>query len=116
MTKQITVLIRHSPFNTIRASEALRVAVGYTLAPNRVTALLMGYGVAGGASALRPDRIGRPETAKHIEALKALGHRVVADRSAHEALGDFPLYPEVELLDRAEVLKLLEESDVVVPY
>ncbi len=116
MTKQVIVLVRHSPFNTIRASEALRVAVGYTLAPNRVTVLLVGYGVAAGGSDLRPDRIGRPETVKHIEALKALGHRVVADRSAHEALGELPLSPEVELLDRAGVLKLLEQSDVVVAY
>lgn len=116
MMRRITVLVRHLPLNTVRASEALRVAVGYTLAPHRVTALLLEYGVFAGAATLKPERVGRPEVAKHIEALRALGHRVVAHRPSHEALGGFPLHPAVELLDRKEVLKLLEESDVVVPY
>ncbi|MFQ5802415.1 MAG: DsrE family protein [Candidatus Methylomirabilales bacterium] len=114
--KRVTVLIRHLPLNTIRASEALRVAVGYTLAPNRVTALLFGDGVFAGAATLRPEVVGRPELAKHTQTLRALGHRVVADRPSHDALGGVPLHPEVELLDREEVLKLIEDSDVVVPF
>lgn len=114
--KRITVLVRHLPLNTMRASEALRVAVGYTLAPHQVTALLLECGVFAGAAGLRPELIGQPEVAKHIEALKALGHRVVADHPSYEALGQFPLHPAVEVLDRGEVLKLLEDSDVVVPY
>ena len=116
MMKRITVVVRHLPLNTMRASEALRVALGYTLAPHQVTALLTEYGVFAGAAGLRPESIGQPEVAKHIEALKALGHRVVADRPSHEALGGFPLHPAVDLLDREEVLKLLEDSDAVVPY
>jgi sulfur relay (sulfurtransferase) DsrF/TusC family protein len=114
--KRITMLVRHLPLNTVRAAEALRVAVGYTLAPHQVTALLVEHGILAGAAAVRPERVGQPQVAKHIEALKALGHRVVADRPSHQALGGFPLHPAVELLDRAEVLRLLEESDVVVPY
>lgn len=114
--KRITVLVRHLPLNTIRASEALRVAVGYTLAPHQVTALLVEHGVVAGATGLRAERIGQPGVAKHLEALKALGHRVVADRRSHAALGGFSLHPAVEVLDRADVLKLLEESDVLVPY
>lgn len=114
--KQVTVLVRHLPLNTVRASEALRVAVGYTLAPHRVTALLVEYGVFAGAAGLRPELIGQPEVAKHIETLKALGHRVVADGPSHEAWGKFPLHPAVEILDRAEIVELITESDVVVPY
>lgn len=114
--KRVTVLVRQVPLNTVRASEALRVAVGYTLAPHQVTALLVDYGVFAGAAGLRPELIGQPEAAKHLEALKALGHRVVADGRSHEGVGNFPLHPAVEILDRAEVLRLLEESDVVVPY
>jgi sulfur relay (sulfurtransferase) DsrF/TusC family protein len=114
--KRIIMLVRHLPLNTVRASEALRVAVGYTLAPQHVTALLMGYGVFAGAEGLQPERVGQPEAAKHLEALKALGHRVVADRPSHEVHGAFPLHPAVEVVERGEVLKLIGESDVVVPY
>jgi sulfur relay (sulfurtransferase) DsrF/TusC family protein len=116
MKKRITVVVRHLPLNTIRASEALRVAVGYTLAPHRVTALLIEYGVFAGAAGVRPELIGQPEVAKHIEALKALGHRVAADGPSHEALGKFPLHPAVEVLNRAEVLELLDDSNAVVPF
>jgi len=116
MKKQVTMVVRHGPLNTVRAAEALRAAVGYTLAPQRVTALLIGTGVCAGAAGLRPELVGQPEVAKHIETLKLLGHRVVADGPSHEALGAFLLHPAVEVVDRAEVLKLLGESDVVVPY
>lgn len=114
--KRVTMLVRHSPLNTVRASEALRVAVGYTLAPQRVTALLVGDGVYAASADLKPEVAGQPELRKHIQALKALGHRLVADRPSHEERGGFPLHPEIELLDREQVLQLLAESDVVVPY
>jgi len=110
------MFIRHLPLNTVRASEALRVAVGYTLAPQQVTALLVDDGVYAARADLRPDVVWQPELVKHIQALKALGHRLVADRPSHEARGGFPLHPEIELLNREQVLKLLEESDAVVPY
>ena len=110
------MLIRHLPLNTVRASEALRVAVGYTLAPQRVTALLVDDGVYAARADLKPDVVGQPELLKHIQALKALGHRLVADRPSYKGRGSFPLHPEIELLDREQVFQLLENSDVVVPY
>ncbi len=110
------MIIRHLPLNTVRASEALRAAVGYTLAPQRVTALLVEDGVYAARSNLKPDVAGQPELLKHIQTLKALGHRLVADRPSYEERGSFPLHQEIELLDREQVFKLLEESDVVVPY
>lgn len=116
MTAHVTVVVRHPPLNTVRAAEALRAAVGYTLAPQRVTVLLVGPGAYAAAAGLRPERVGQPEVAKHIATLKLLGHQIVVDQPSHEALGAFPLHPAVEIRDRADVLKLLGESDVVVPY
>lgn len=115
-TKQVTMLIRQAPLNTVRVSEALRVAVGYTLAPQRVTALLVDDAVYAASQAFQPEGVGQPGVAKHLEAITTLGHRVVVDGPSYEARGVFALRPEIEVLDREAVGRLLASSDTVVPF
>ena len=116
MGKQVTVLIRRPPFHSEKTAEAVRVAVGYTLAAgNRVTACFVGDGVYA-ASALRPALAGAPEMEKHLTSLKALGHRLVADASAVRERPSLTLRPEVELLEPEGISELLTESDLVLPF
>lgn len=116
MGKRVTVLIRRPPLNSEKASEALRVAVGYTLAGgNRVTGCFVGDGVYA-AGALRPDLVGAPGLEKHLTSLKALGHRLVADASAVRERPGLTVRPEVELLEPDAILDLLTAADLVVPF
>jgi sulfur relay (sulfurtransferase) DsrF/TusC family protein len=43
--KRVAVVIRQSPFNTCRNSEALRMTVGLTLAENAITVVFRDDGV-----------------------------------------------------------------------
>ena len=116
MGKQVTVLIRRPPFYSEKTAEALRVAVGYTLATGqRVTACFVGDGVYA-ASALRPALAGAPEMEKHVTSLKALGHRLVGDGSAVRDRPGLTLRPEIEPLEPEGILELLTDSDLVVPF
>lgn len=116
MAKQVTVLIRRPPLASEKTAEALRVAVGYTLAGGqRVTACFVGDGVYAAAS-LRPALAGAPELEKHLVGLKALGQRLVADAAAVRERPGLKLRPEVELAEPEAVLALLTDADLVVPF
>ena len=116
MGKQVTVLIRRPPFSSEKTAEALRVAVGYTLATGqRVTACFVGDGVHA-AGTLQPSLVGAPELEKHLTSLKALGHRLVADAAAVRERRGLTLRSEVELLEPEGILELLTNSDLVVPF
>ncbi|HEU5395200.1 MAG TPA: DsrE family protein [Candidatus Methylomirabilis sp.] len=116
MGKLVTVLIRRPPLNSEKAAEALRVAVGYTLAAGqRVTACFIGDGVYA-AGVMRPDLVGAPDLEKHLTSLKALGHRLVADGSAVRDRPGLTPRGEVEVLEPEAILELLTDSDLVVPF
>lgn len=116
MGKQVTVLIRRPPFHSEKTAEALRVAVGYTLAAGqRVTACFVGDGVYA-AGGVRPAMVGAPEVERHLTSLKALGHRLVADASAVRERPGLTLRPEVESLEPGEILSVLTDADLVVPF
>lgn len=116
---QIAVLVHKSPFNTIRNSEGLRMAVGLTLEEdNKVTVVFVKDGVflLGGVD---PERIQSGTVKKHLETLRLLGHRLVAERESMEERGINP--PEasavkVDILSRHEVIKILSEANRVIPW
>lgn len=109
------MLVRRLPLASERASEALRVAVGQTLAPNHVTVVFIDDGVFILAP-LAPKAIRGPEVAKHLGALAMLGHRLVADADSLERRGLRGLPEGVERLPRRAVLDLLTAADALIPY
>ncbi|MBI2460690.1 MAG: DsrE family protein [Candidatus Rokubacteria bacterium] len=111
----MAVLIRRLPLASERASEALRIAVGQTLAPNRVTVVFIEDGVFALAP-LVPKAIRGPEVAKHLGALALLGQRLVADADSLARRGLQELPDGIERLPRWAVLDLLTAADVVIPY
>jgi sulfur relay (sulfurtransferase) DsrF/TusC family protein len=114
VTKKIAVIIRHSPLNTLRISETLRMSVGLTLADgNAVTVIFIGDGVYA-LRVVAPKMLGSPEIKKHIMTLKMLGHRLVVEREAIEERQMTHLSYDIELMDRSSIVRLMAESDAVI--
>lgn len=107
--------MRRLPVSSETAAEALRVAVGQTLASQRVTLCLIEDGVWV-AGPLNPNVVGAPDIAKHLEAMIALGHRVVVEEEAARARGLERLAAGVEVKPRGECFDLLTRTDTVISY
>lgn len=114
--KKIAVLIRRAPLNTIMNAEALRVSVGMTLRDDRVSVIFIGDGVWSASAHLDPSKIGRWDSKKEFDVLKMLKCRLIADRTSFESGGAGEPVPGVELVSRSEVIRTLNESDIVIPF
>jgi len=111
----VVVVLRHPPLSSETASEALRVALGQTLARQDVTLCLLGDGVWT-AARLNPVVVRGPEIWKHLEALLTLGPRVVAEQEAVEARGLGQLAGGIEVKPRADCFDLLTAADAMIVY
>lgn len=116
-SKIIVVVVRHSPFNTARDEEALRVAVGLTIA-NPDPAVLLLDDAVWLALPLAPEVIDRPHVRKHWETLADLGVRRLVERESLDERGIAParLVAGVQTLSRAEVADLLAVAEAVLVY
>jgi sulfur relay (sulfurtransferase) DsrF/TusC family protein len=117
MDQTVTVVITRTPFNTIRNSEALRMSVGLTLCEeNRVQVVFVGEGVYTLAP-LKPEAVDSPETEKHLQTLKLLNCRMVAEKEAvEERLREINPRRDVELMPGEEVFNLINNSRTVIRY
>lgn len=108
------IVLRKAPLSSESATEALRVAVGQGLAPQKVTLCLLDDGVWT-VGPVNPF-IRAPEITKHLDALLMLGHRVVVEKEAAEARGLDRLASGIELKARTECFAWLTEADAVIAY
>ena len=111
----MVVLIRRGPLGSDRAAEALRVALGQTLASNRVTAVFLDDGVWS-ARPLHAEVVQGHDCLKPIEFLRELGHRLVADAESLAAREIHTVFPGVDVKPRREVIDLLTAADAVIAY
>ena len=109
------MIIRRAPLGSDRAAEALRVALGQTLASNQVTALFIDDGVWS-ALPLRPELVRGPEFSKPIEFLLGTGHRLVADAESLAAREIHAVRPGVDVKPRREVIDLITAAAAVIVY
>lgn len=122
--KNVVVIIRSSPFNTVRNSEALRMTVGLTLEDNKITVVFLEDGVYL-LGETNPNVISSGEIHKHIDTLRLLKHTLVAE---NESLDSRNLVPEcieqgieklkynVKILTHAEISDTISKADVVIPW
>ncbi len=91
------------------------MSVGLTLCGDAVRVIFVGDGVY---TLLHtdPTRIGMPEYSRHVITLKDLGHAIYAERESLEERGLEKISFKPEIVSRAEVTRLLLESDSVVRY
>lgn len=111
----MVVIVRWAPLGSERAAEALRVALGQTLAPNRVTVVFLDEGVWS-ARPLQPEVAQGPDVGKPIRFLLELGQRLVADADSLAAREIHALLPGVDVKKRREVIDIITTADHVIPY
>jgi len=113
--KNIVLLVRTTPFNTIALAEAFRMAVGLTVHDNRVHVLFIGDGVWN-ALKLSPHMIGRPDIYESMELFSACGVKVFADEVSlmERDISEFEGY--VEKISRRDVCDLIAGCDVVMNF
>jgi sulfur relay protein TusC/DsrF len=113
--KRVAVVLRKSPFNTCRNSEALRMTVGLTLGDNAIAVIFRDDGVYT-LLPTQPTLIGSLEIDKHLETLRLLNVRLVAERESLSERHLSQLKWEVERLAQHEVAQLLADSDAIICY
>jgi sulfur relay (sulfurtransferase) DsrF/TusC family protein len=115
MGKHVAVVIRHTPFNSERNSEALRMSVGLTTGDNRVSVVFLEDGVLT-LGRLQPAVIAADDVGKHLQACQMLGIRLVADEEALRRHAVSQPAAGVEPVPFAELRRLLSDADVVIPF
>lgn len=114
MKKNVAVIIRQTPFNTVRNKEGLRMCVGATLKDNKVTVVFLGTGVFSAAK-ISPDSIDAPDLEREYEAFGIMKIRLLAEKAAVSQY-NVDLRDSVETADIDEIAGILADSDVVVPW
>jgi sulfur relay (sulfurtransferase) DsrF/TusC family protein len=113
--KHVTVVMRKSPFNSCRNSEALRMTVGLTLGDNVIVVVFRDDAVYT-LLPTQPGLIGSLEIDKHLETLQLLNVRLVAERESLTERMLSHVKWDVERLTKQEVAQLLAESDAIICY
>ena len=111
----MVILIRRAPLGSERAAEALRVAVGQTLASQRVAVVFIDDGVWA-ATALNPKVVRGGDFTKPIQTLTMLEQRLIADADSMAWRGIHEVVNGIDVRSRNEVLELISEADTVIPY
>ncbi len=113
--KNLLLIIRTTPFNTVSVPEAFRMSIGLTVHDNRVTILLIDDGVWNSLS-IAPHIIGRPDINDSMELFSACGIKVFADEGSLKERNISECDGHVEKLSRQEALGLIAGSDVVLSF
>ncbi len=114
--KDVAVVIRALPFNTVRNSEALRCAVGLTIEEgNRIQVLFVDDGVWTAAS-LDCPAAQKQDLPKHVETLKMMEVELIAEE---EALINRDLKisrEEIMTKPRQVINEAIKSADVVMAF
>jgi hypothetical protein len=110
--KRVGIVIQDGAGKAADVEEALRVALGQTLAAGQVVVAFVGEGVwAAAAPPLSVEQGGEIE--KHLGTLLELGHQLVAEAEALQAQG-VPLVREgIAVASREDVLGRLDAVEVL---
>ena len=113
--KKIAVIVRNLPFNTRRNTEALRMSVGLTLREDKVTVIFINDGIYS-ATRAKPGMINIPSLDREFGALGMLKCRLLADKPSMDKRGIEELTENIKSADREEIVRTLNESDIIIPF
>jgi sulfur relay (sulfurtransferase) DsrF/TusC family protein len=114
--KKIAIIIRATPFNTIRNAEALRCAVGLTLEEeNKIQVLFIDDGVWISAS-LDSKKALEYELNKHVETLEMMEVELIAEQEALTKRGLKVSREAIKIKPRQIINQIIKEADVVMPF
>lgn len=113
--KKITVIVRNLPFNTRRNAEALRMSVGLTLREDKVTVIFMDDGIYS-ATPTKPKSINLASLDREFGALTMLKCSLLADKPSMDKRGIKELIENIKKADREEIVRTINESDIIIPF
>ncbi len=114
--KNVAIIIRALPFNTIRNSEALRCAVGLTIEEeNKIKVLFIDDGVFSAASLSCPAAQER-DLPKHVETLKMMEVELIAEEEALVSRKLKISREEITIKPRQVINEMISSADVVIPF
>ncbi len=108
-------MVRNAPLTRVHTSEALRMALGLTLADHKVSLLYLEDG-AYAALDLKPEAIDQPGIGQSIEMFPGMKVRELVEKEAIDAQSLPRLRKGVEPIGREKALSLIGEADVVISY
>ncbi len=92
------------------------MCVGLTLEDNRITVVFLGDSVYL-LLENNPELVSSGIIRKHIETLKALKHRIIAEKDSFERLDKSRVrYKDIEIMEQAQIAELVSAGDVVIAY
>ena len=113
--KNIAVIIRNLPYNTRRNAEGLRMSVGLTLREDKVTVIFMDDGIYSAITAnLELIHLASPD--REFKALSMLKCKMLADKTSMKKRNVQELLENVRPADREEIIRTLNESDIIIPF
>ncbi len=115
MGKNVAVIVRTSPFNTLKSVEAFRMGVGLTLEGNHVDILLMEEGVWNAIPA-SSRKIERPDPDQFIQSLEICGMGAYVDIERLPAAFHSKIRVGIRGKTKKELVQMIEEAEVVIPY
>ncbi len=115
--KEVAVLVRRTPLNSVKASEALRHSVGLTLSDNKVTVLLADA-AAWLAVPLSPQVIGGGEIKKAIDTVALMGGqvKVEAESLARFGIGQKQLMADIQVASHDEIIADLTRAEATIVF
>ena len=113
--KNLLIIIRTTPFNTVSVPEALRMSIGLTVHDNRVSILLIDEGVWNSLRVV-PHTIGRPDISDSMELFSACGISVFADEDSLKERNIAECDETIEKISRQEAIGLIAASDVTLSF
>lgn len=113
--KKVVVIVQESPLNTLRTSEAFRMAMGLILSDNRVSVLLAGDGVWN-LLPLQAEKIDRPSIRPYLDYFPKVGISLFADADALAERGIASSPEGTSVISHEQALALISEAEVVIPF
>lgn len=115
--KEVAVLVRRTPLNSVKASEALRHSVGLTLSDNKVTVLLADA-AAWLALPMSPRVIGGGEIKKAIDTLALMSGqvKVEAESLARFGIEQQQVMAGIKVASHEEVVADLTHADATIVF
>ncbi len=115
MGDNLVIMMRRSPFSTVRNYEALRSCVGLSMGDAPLTMLFIEDGVYTVAAKGKPVLEGF-DWNKHLEMLKELEFQLVVDKQSADERGVTEFNWEPEVMSREQIAALLKDAKAVITY